>query len=43
MKMTRTVIGLSIDELILHKIDQMRGLVPRSRYLEQIIREKIGG
>jgi len=42
MKMTKKIIGLSIDQVILNKIDQKRGMIPRSRFLEKIISENMG-
>jgi len=36
-RMAKTIIGISLEEEILFKIDQKRGLIPRSRYVAQIL------
>ena len=37
LRMAKTIIGISIEEDILFKIDQKRGLIPRSRFVAQIL------
>jgi len=41
-RMTKTIIGISLDKEILTKIDEKRGLVPRSRYVAQILAANLG-
>ncbi len=41
-RMAKTIIGISLDEEILFKIDQKRGLIPRSRYVAQILAANLG-
>jgi metal-responsive CopG/Arc/MetJ family transcriptional regulator len=38
----KTVIGLSLEKSIVQKIDSMRGLIPRSRFVEELIKQKFG-
>jgi len=40
--MTKTIIGISLDKEILTKIDEKRGLVPRSRYVAHILAANLG-
>jgi len=42
LRMAKTIIGISLEEEILFKIDQKRGLVPRSRYVAQILAANVG-
>ena len=37
----RTPIGISLDSDIILKLDSERGLIPRSRYIEQAIRRDL--
>ena len=41
-RMPKTIIGISLDKEILTKIDEKRGLVPRSRYVAQILAANLG-
>jgi len=34
----RPIIGLSIDKRLIERIDSERGLIPRSRYVEELIK-----
>jgi len=34
-------IGISLDPEIVEKIDEERGLIPRSRYIEKLLRERL--
>ena len=36
-RMAKTVVGISIDNELLAKLDQKRGLIPRSRYIEKVL------
>ena len=40
--MAKTIIGISLEENILIKIDEKRGLIPRSRYVAQILAANLG-
>ena len=42
MKKTRNAIGISLDIKLIHKIDMIRGLIPRSRFIEKTLLEKFG-
>lgn len=35
--MTKIIIGISLDEYVLSTLDEKRGLIPRSKYLEFIL------
>ncbi len=41
MARIRKAIGLTLDPAILQEIDGRRGLVPRSRYIEQLLAESL--
>lgn len=36
--MTKIIVGISIEDEILKQIDGHRGLIPRSRYIQEILR-----
>jgi len=40
--MVKKIVGISLDNDLLFKIDQMRGLIPRSRYVSQILATNLG-
>ena len=40
--MAKTIVGISLDSDLLFKIDEKRGLVPRSRYVAQILAANLG-
>ena len=40
--MNKIIIGISLDAEILTKIDDKRGLIPRSRYVAQILATNLG-
>ena len=42
LRMAKTIIGISLEENILIKIDEKRGLIPRSRYVAQILAADLG-
>jgi len=42
LRMAKTIIGISLEENILIKIDEKRGLIPRSRYVAQILAANLG-
>ena len=33
----RTITGISLDKKLLQDIDQKRGLIPRSRFIEKLL------
>ncbi len=35
--MKKAIIGISVDAELLTKLDSMRGLVPRSRYVSKVL------
>jgi len=37
--MARRIIGISLDDKLLSKLDKTRELVPRSRYVEKVLAE----
>ena len=37
----RKTIAISLDQQIILKVDQIRDLIPRSRFIEKIIKDKI--
>lgn len=39
--MTKKVVSIGIEENLLKKIDRERGLIKRSTYIEQILREAL--
>ncbi len=39
--MTKKIVGISLDTILLSKLDKVRGLIPRSRYLEKIIGDRL--
>lgn len=43
MSKQKTYTGISIDSSIMKCLDSERGLVPRSRFLEHLLRERYGG
>jgi metal-responsive CopG/Arc/MetJ family transcriptional regulator len=39
MNARKVVTSLSLDPQVLETIDKLRGMIPRSRYVEKLIRE----
>jgi len=40
--MGKRIIGISLELEILSRLDEKRGLIPRSTYVEKILCEKLG-
>lgn len=40
--MPRSIIGITISNELLTTLDKSRGLIPRSRFIEKIIRQNLG-
>jgi len=40
--MSKTVIGISLDSSLLKRLDDSRGMVPRSRLIEKILIDTLG-
>lgn len=43
MAQTRFPFGLSFDENVLEKVDEKRGLISRSRFIEKIVSDNLEG
>jgi len=41
MAQTRKTIAISLDQQVILKIDQTRDLIPRSRFIEKIIKDSL--
>jgi len=39
MTMTKIVTGISMDEELIKRIDEKRGLIPRSTFVSKMVRE----
>jgi len=39
--MVKLVCGISLREDVLSELDQKRGLIPRSRYIEHLLKQKM--
>jgi len=37
----KTIIGISLDEKILSKLDEIRGLIPRSRFVAKVLEDNL--
>lgn len=37
----RFSVGISIDTEILNKLDSVRGMIPRSRFIEKIVKDNL--
>jgi hypothetical protein len=40
--MVKQTVGLSLDKVTIQKLDQTRGLIPRSAFVEKVLCEKLG-
>jgi len=38
----KKIIGISLGQEILHRLDEKRGLIPRSTYVEKLLCENLG-
>jgi len=39
--MTRLSIGISLESELVTKIDELRGMIPRSRFIEDVIMKRL--